>query len=144
MENKYYVPQIEEFRVGFEYEELIYTSVYDERWRINIKKHIFETKTWERGFPNFQWLNTLEEGKIRVKYLDSEDIESLGFKVCTENNFIYCQYKELDFYLDYDVENKLCKIHGLYEVLFRGIIKNKSELIFILKCIKPLIKPFKN
>jgi hypothetical protein len=73
MENKYYTPAIEEFHVGFEYEilhnnEWKKTSVFNNSCGGDI---IFEIKNmghWD------------VVSKPRVKYLDKEDIESLGWR----------------------------------------------------------------
>ena len=70
---KYYTPSIEEFRVGFEYEVYVpekelwsKETFYLDASHINLVKYV-----------NIQTENTLK--KVRVKYLDREDIESLGW-----------------------------------------------------------------
>ena len=73
---KYYTPEIEEFHVGFEYEE----QVEPGKW------------AWNTCHPNtfeklYDW-DSMDMLKIRtrVKYLDQEDIESLGFIKYTNNS----------------------------------------------------------
>lgn len=70
MDNKYYTPEIEEFHVGFRYEYLLDPYIY---------------QTWsksrciiDRVIPNLY----VEESphSIRVKYLDRDDIEELGWE----------------------------------------------------------------
>ena len=62
--SKYYTPEIEEFHVGFEYETL-------------------ELREWLKSKiligHNIAYIEDMRV-KTRVKYLDREDIESLGFK----------------------------------------------------------------
>ncbi len=69
MDNKYYTPEISEFHVGFEYEES------DKAIVENITK-------WDKARIDFP--REIEEvGRylsVRVKYLDKEDIESLGWR----------------------------------------------------------------
>ena len=136
MENKYYIPQIEEFRVGFEYEYEVDSEDLEESiW----KKAIFDFDFGWIEFPN-----TFNEDK-RVKYLNSEDVESLGF-ICIlddvgiqhyrKGNFILKTDYDLGSYIDGDF-NLYSIIHnpydGQYNNVFSGIIKNKSELKVLLK-----------
>ena len=83
MENKYYTPELEEFYVGFEY----YTTTHPvsmEEFSPYVKGE-FDHNTFEREFN----IDTDSSGEIikigvpsciKVKYLDTKDIESLGFK----------------------------------------------------------------
>ena len=164
MENKYYTPDISEFYVGFEYEHC-HSSV---RFvMLNFKtgdtSNIGETKEiWEKSIfsgreydiweSSFKFDDSLKNGQIRVKYLDKEDIESLGFSTGS--------YQEMDdagiynFYSDsstmpiyviiYNENSHLISIEKIDErylcnpklhKLFRGHIKNKSELKKVLKMI---------
>lgn len=128
LDNKYYIPSIEEFYVGFEY-----------CWKDEIYSQEF--------FGKLETLEDLEnqilEDKIRVKYLDKEDIESLGWKV-VENvgntefemglNYIMWFNKTDKNDLTILRRTELIQprnppiIHNQWEGLFCGIIKNKSEL----------------
>ena len=135
-QNKYYCPKIEEFRVGFRYQRYDYDNVTDTYYWNKCK-----IEYWENLRDIYDLLGDTLDGKdgniliskIRVKYLDKKDIESLGFKLYIKNNFIYCQYKELEIYLDYNIETNICKIYTLDENLFKGVINNKSELQVVLK-----------
>jgi hypothetical protein len=100
-------------------------------------------------------IKELEAGNIRVKYLDKEDIESLGFNPgklhpknfvsrygFTENSSLDWQYfnngvMEISFYKSPQEIIAICngKYYDEQETFFRGIIKNKSELKKILKMI---------
>ena len=137
--SKYYTPSVEEFRIGFEYERLIIDS-----WKSFTMTDI----------PLFIDLNAktlkelLQQEWIRVKYLDQSDIEELGFvfklesdkdymseysKIIDEysSNIIrlynHCHWYNLEIYrlFSYDITN--------YTNIFKGIIKNKSELKVVLK-----------
>jgi hypothetical protein len=66
MDNKYYTPEIEEFHVGFEYE----VNYGENRW-VEEKLH---------SKPQVVTLPYMNLENIRVKHLDKEDIESLGWE----------------------------------------------------------------
>lgn len=63
MENKYYTPEINEFYVGYKYE--VYNSLLG-RW---IKEEVQSNECF----------CDLQGEEIRTKYLDKQDIESLGW-----------------------------------------------------------------
>ena len=125
MENKYYTPQIEEFRAGFEY--------------------IFKHENGDvlcvyGGDGPWDW-DTLDEIKdclnrdlIKIKLLDSEDIESLGF-----SNYIPPHEYDHTWSKDnYELKcwfNKELPIVRILEygiIIFHCNIKNKSELKVLL------------
>lgn len=147
--NKYYTPQIEEFRVGFEYEELDFIPVYDEHWKINVKKNVFIKEIWKTGYSNWQFLDNLKDGKIRVKYLDSSDIEDIKYykifqfkmRDSSEDELIFQSYykDEEEFvdeeYIYWNIKYNTLKITHKSKTLFWGSIKNKSELVQVLKMI---------
>jgi len=105
IDNKYYTPDISEFYVGFEYE--LYcrdvnptikngSTVWLKSWQAKT----FTKAEFERGV-GFDRNLDLQDDWIRVRYLDKEDIESLGFELkhtdCGEDtdneNFdIYSKY----------------------------------------------------
>jgi hypothetical protein len=122
MTKEYYTPTIEEFHIGFEYE-----------W-------LDENKMWIKSFcPEEISVEGFDEQTygLRVKYLDREDIESLGFNT-EDNGECYNKTNAFDIYGLYPWEwNK--GIQNQYKIilngdtLFLGIIKNKSELKVLLK-----------
>ena len=136
MEKKYYTPEIEEFHEGFSHE---YKGPLDTKWH----KEDFKLKGPN---PNFSWF--LTEGHFRVKYLDREDIESLGFYCHPTDNRIFHnkdgiilntgwgspvikdRFTTVITHQVFD-ESKLNVAHENF--LFNGIIKNKSELKRLLK-----------
>ncbi len=86
---------------------------------------------------------------IRIKYLDKSDIESLGWKYTGKSIDIWFE-KEDSFDLGSWTAHKIILHYGLHDnrlhiyaddpgsgnyELFRGIIKNKSELIKLMKQI---------
>ena len=158
--SNYYTPDISEFHVGLWYQ--FYT--FDNEWvdckmgyePIEIKNSfIISTK----GYESFPLFNEMKEylqnrlDRIRVKYLDRQDIEELGFKVSNEpNSEVYLDSGELSILQTIDVkDNKLFyivyyikTINGVRrkhtisilkkdKLVFRGDIKNKSELKTLLK-----------
>lgn len=133
MENKYYVPTIDEFHVGFEFDvnDTIRDGSGRKEWSYNVK---FST-----AIANYiKWILDKSPEDIKVKYLDREDIESLGWK--------YAQYldrtticlnfeRKNDWYLNYWFgETPFIEIsRDGYDTGFTGYIKNKSELVKLMK-----------
>ena len=132
--SKYYTPEIEEFHVGFEYQaqdlSLDGTSLYWFKYTFEINDSL------ELLFKPNDWYDL-----PRVKYLDKEDIESLGFtsnykkyyKIDAPGKLRYWTEVHLDFRLG--IEDIIIKGFRGEEndYLFRGIIKNKSELKRLMK-----------
>ena len=114
-----------------------------------------------KGDPNFfgtmypEILAAIEKKKVRVKHLDREDIESLGFTdykhsaydwykfskaiECPIANYNYCGARLLYdrstsgiIIMGYEYQFELDEDKNAVN-LFRGIIKNKSELVKLLK-----------
>jgi hypothetical protein len=83
MENKYYTPEIEEFHVGFEYEAKPKGSIH-----IDYMPFIW------RG--NNSLISEFTSATLRVKYLDREDIESLGWEFVDSSSSqgLYCNGKD--------------------------------------------------
>ena len=152
--DKYYTPEIEELYVGLECEHTSHMLAFE----VNDTSRIYKEKLNQTDLSNYLiW--EIEEGGlekfIRVKYLDQEDIESFGFissnvidVLKEEAEFIkgfekdtYILYIQEDKKLviynqkEYDISNKITG-NWTEEILFKGLIKNKSELKFILKCLK--------
>lgn len=137
--DRFYVPKIEEFHVGFEYEENVKDSPIaeiDSGWQKYIcgKSFIFDSDTMG---------DEIKEGIIRVKYLDREDIESFGFKPSFDEPEEWFLWKGVSdsyqLYYDDKIENKKLGIgitiynEDSTDILFNGYIKNKSELKKIMK-----------
>ena len=146
--NKYYVPEIEEFRVGFEYERM-----NGDKWE---KDELGKTDcfgTHARGYENEFEEICMGIRSVRVKYLDSQDIEELGFTLKHKVVDLWFEkegtfespaketYLYSKIFINYGLHDRYCKIRAKYasdndEIeLFRGTILNKSELIFIFKRI---------
>ena len=124
--NLYYTPTIEEFHVGFEYQELWGLKNINEEWLTQL-------------YDENDLIQNLCE-TLRVKYLDQSDIESLGWKLIKSNDnrdtfileinneFKYGLYKNSNsnnINID-SVDNK--KYITESKSYFKGTIKNKSEL----------------
>ena len=131
MENKYYTPSLGELYDGFELESNYVLWSNDKTWKkitINLKENPYFIDSYlADAYPT----------EFRVKHLDREDIESLGFVLevveCGEGT----EYDELGirrnnsssyvgkFFLDAAVEIYNANIE-IYGVCFN--IRNKSEL----------------
>lgn len=149
--NKYYTPEISDLYVGFEYE--LYCR--DANPTVKNGSHVWlkswQTKTFtksefERGI-GFDRNLDLQDDWIRVKYLDKNDIESLGFELSAEYgdyiefNDNLKSFKPMSNKILYNTSSKIMLIE-LFAFedesttpLFNGYIKNKSELIKLLKML---------
>jgi len=136
-DKKYYTPSIEEFHVGFEFEI----------WDFGFEK--YTPQTFDFNLTNAVSINLGFEDeniRLRVKYLDREDIESFEFvykkqeSQNTDNEkVIYDVYVNKAGYKLFhlkDVEGNTLSVNVLTptgETLFSGNIKNKSQLKQILQ-----------
>lgn len=137
MENKYYKPKIEEFHIGFEYEISREDDDLNEHW----DKEVAEENV---GVV----LNELIKcGCIRVKYLDREDIESLGSdhdQTTKDGAYFYfgtlldkrqyllvCENARESKGGDY-THLSICDVNNKEANYFDGVVKNKSELIKLM------------
>jgi hypothetical protein len=138
MNNKYYLPDIDEFRVGFEFEgKDTSCDITGHLWKpsqIHVPEQMFNVTRW------------VDDEEVRVKYLDKEDIEDLGFlpmiPVNALDDYIPTQWNTDTLNNGWQLQqlsNRNYQInYGMYntnKVYFEGEIKNKSELIRILNRI---------
>lgn len=123
MKEKYYTPTIEEFHIGFEYE--FTDSPTNTDW----------TKAVVRDGAQIDDITRKYKGEsvysLRAKYLDREDIESLGWKdigsLWFEGFGLYQLRKwKDDLVFLYNTRHEAAE--GKAEQIFAGVIKNKSEL----------------
>lgn len=135
-ENKYYTPEIEEFYVGFEFEYYLNTR----EWC----KEIFG----EKGIYDLQ-APEITKSHIRVKYLDRQDIEKLGWKWYGGLHFLECGtvkynggtdgFRQNGFELHYGYDTLTAYVtvgrNKNEKQLFEGKIKNKAELRKLMKQI---------
>lgn len=82
MENKYFVPQIEDFRIGYEYE----FQGIPKGWHKMIFSEENSLKTMKFNIENLK-------DTIRVPFLTKEQIEKEGYTVEDLNNDKYIKYK---------------------------------------------------
>lgn len=139
---KYYTPKLEEFYIGFECEYNSGISINGEpsKWIKDTTDQdllgiVFDS--WEH--PDYE-----DEFKdsFRIKYLDKEDIESLGFEETSIRQYIinacgdlpYWTHAVIDFIWKDDI-SIIGKRGQEVGILFRGKIKNKSELKKLLKML---------
>lgn len=142
-ENKYYIPEIEEFHIGFEY-EYCNGPLEENDWEKDIiSEYDFSSHT-SGGVSCENWFEEIykELRSTRVKYLDQEDIESLGWKFIKHHpGTTQLDFKKGIYYLDFDSNFRGKSWLRIYEGdnqseefnFFTGFIKNKSELKILMK-----------
>ncbi len=138
MENKYYVPTIEEFYVGFECE--FKNKMQSSNWETVICDQDMISIVYDRIEHSENY-----KDEIRVKCLDEQDIQDLGFSKTerkplredTESNWRFFEHKhKSDIFISFLPNDNYLIIHGIAENLFKGTIKNKSELKRIMQMLK--------
>ena len=121
-DERYYTPEPEEFHVGFEYEWRSYAGC---QWKKELEG--------EANYLTEVLTEFLPSGNCRVKYIDREDIESLGWK-----------YDEEKCHFTYGESLSLYHLSSIHKVnilnnrdadTFRGTVKNKSELKKVMKML---------
>jgi len=143
--SKYYIPTIEEFHVGLNFEVFIDEI---EAWIVfTYSQYTSFSEVIKGGWSGngFTIAEKLPLKKVRVKTLDQSDIESLDYvlhrKDVTMGYDEYChkRHKEVlppgnDSNLNVILKkgNNVIVYKNL-EIVFRGTIKNKSEFKRILK-----------
>ena len=147
MIDKYYTPETKEFHVGFKYE----TKVIG----LNGKEESFLPVKWTESCNMFGLFNVYFDGSkhiitvpdsIRVKHLDREDIESLGWELdqCTKDGCSFYLGSMMDRHnwnltfggrSNPDNYISIYDTNGKSDNSFTGAIKNKSELVKVLKMI---------
>ena len=104
MENKYFTPDIEDIRVGYEYESLLKQEDGSEKW--------VPQKIVRRYDLEGDWEGWLHYGIVRTPYLTKEQIEAEGWKHYGNNCFElnprwFCSwYPEINRLEVYDNENE--------------------------------------
>ena len=135
MKDKYYTPTIDEFHVGFEYEIL--------EMGCKTKYNPTTLNQWDDlsgDYDDSTLLYEIARGRqlVRVKYLDREDIESLGF-VFIASDWWHKSNMGDDWQITRGNKDVYLISYGQHEYVdkskgsFKGKIKNKSELKRLLK-----------
>lgn len=130
---KYYTPELSEFHIGFEYEwcepEYDGNNVFNRHW----VKEIFDFNS----IDFFKFDGIYEK---RVKYLDKEDIELLGFgdyEPPYEYDHTWTKGKwQIKVWFNQFIKDKqiepVVRLNHMGTMFFHGHIKNKSELVKLL------------
>lgn len=131
MKNKYYTPSIDEFYLGFEY------------YFKNSNEQPPSYYSYEE-FGRYETLDELEDqilnDNIKVKYLDQNDIESLGWGQDDYDGTIFYKEKYTLIFNIFDFQESFgCVILETIDLkectIFSGYIKNKNELKKLMKQI---------
>lgn len=152
--SKYYTPQIEDFNIGFQYEEY-----QQKEWNKIIRPpkdlgYEWVTKTFNTSTSLSKIKSKIDKESIRVKYLDYDDILELGFTrefstrseildssceiyISEEKNLMLGHYPNLNKVTiatrDFSKSNKLLKTNWDERQVNLITIKNKNELQKLLK-----------
>lgn len=159
MENKYYTPSIEEFHVGFEFEIHLMSVgglvILDGATKEVHRLSEADIKVWEPtiynndvifGRPLSEIQELISNSQIRVKYLDREDIESLGWLHTDRSIDDWFKWEQpirlesghrIKFIMHYGYHDHKLTIKGDdgggETCFFEGYVNNKSEFKKVMK-----------
>lgn len=128
--NKYYTPNIEEFFLGFKYQQK--NEDLKDTWSLfTVGGPQHQECPLTDIIKDLEW--NLNKDNIRVQYLNRDDVENLGW---IKNKWIWASSYWLGDYILFMTRNNIIIRHysiddsGDYEfpVIFVGVINNKSEL----------------
>ena len=140
MYDKYYTPAIEEFHIGFEYELFLDSADIGFQWN----KMDMDTSEL---LPLSNIEELLERHKVRVKYLDIDDLNEIGFKhiggkllrdvgqLFVFNNgryFVHVNYTRFSDRCVLKIETSVFENSVRTLVVHSIGIKNKSELLKLM------------
>lgn len=139
--DKYYTPKIEEFHKGFEYQIVEYASLDGGPRKLQYIDKIYKGSEYHTVDVG------IEYNKIKCKFLDRKDIESLGFKpdfertwgerMCFRNNIVALTYVPQDNWIRvYFKEKEPVKLEEVRGRYCDFKIKNKSELKKLMEMLK--------
>lgn len=154
---KYYTPEIEEFYIGFEFEEEFNNSNWTKMVKPIGDNYEWVKLTLDTSHSISRITSKIKKAKIRVKYLDEQDILDLGFTkdkkyyeagIIGHNEFIRVDGNnnnivKIQTYWRYSKNEredlirvfKGTKYNYPYSEIFRGKIKNKTEFKKLLKML---------
>lgn len=120
MENKYYTPEIEDLRIGYECE-----------WFGELgRKLVKSNKEWQKfKIISSNSISPTVIKNLRTKYLDKQDIESLGYKTPP-----YTQCEGYEYYKFLEDSTEVRIILNSYEDCSKITIKYDFEIVFSGNC----------
>jgi hypothetical protein len=130
MENddKYYIPEIEDLRIGYEMEANINFYISENVWVHTTLMGVDEAVRKYHGM-----------GMYRTLYLTKEQIEVEGWtNIENEEGLLFQNKKIINIYLVYYINTKFCRIYLSDEScnFFFGYIKSINEFRYICKLLK--------
>ncbi len=128
---KYYTPEIEEFHVGFEYQVQNYNGEFGNN--ILTEDMLIICPGGEENNDQPFYFKRYSLDKFRVKYLNREDIVSLGW---IQRDYDTYDIEGYALELDHEYNTFIYQTGPRNGTVFKGIIKNKSELKRLMQQLK--------
>jgi len=130
---QYYTPEIEDFRVGYEYERL-----NDKTWnKETLESHMLYTPNIGEACDSeiTEILRDLHDNKIRVPYLTKEQIKAEGWELRTEGYSRNFYEKGEESLLVHHVGHWIIITDLSEEQIYKGDCKSINEFRTIMKLL---------
>jgi len=125
MKEKYYTPELEEIKIGLEYE----VQQYEEQYGQMVLSNNYEKFVIDESDTFKIIANKIKDKTIRVKYLDDDDLNELFHKKEDDDHTL-----KLMKHKSFDDTHRIIILKSKTNIpVFEGIIKNKSELKVLIK-----------
>jgi len=125
MENKYFIPDIEDFRFGYEFERN-YTKFHENWHSIKIVTYL--------DFEGLEYY--IDEGLLRTPYLTKEQIEAEEWEYGGDTKYTWPSFKKGDYQMLFKNNHEI-HISDLihYNTKYHGECKSINEFRFICKLL---------
>ena len=149
-DDKYYIPDIEDIRYGYQYEELwenipIEGEKLIQEWVSTIFGQSSDVYEYNRikqivAGVHFSFIsndrNLIRRNQIRVPYLTQEQIEDEGWEYNPEFNEYYKKEHAINFLDEWMYISEYIPSGDENKIIFRGECKSINELRYICKLLK--------
>lgn len=136
MEDKFYTPKIDEFYIGFEFEEEFKNPNHRKLIKPLEDKYEWVKLNLDTSHSLSRITSKIKQNRIRVKYLDESDLIELGWNKTADNSYESNARDTLTVIRFSDEKGRLliCE-ESFSKIVFKGTlitrqawIKNKSEM----------------
>jgi hypothetical protein len=129
-ESKYYVPIIDQFKVGFRYELGELMEDNSKNWH----ERVFSTADDQMSLGAIE--NLIKGGYIRVKVLDKSDVIECGWIDYEYSDCSFYKLPNTDFKMIFSDTTNLLHINFGRDGYFKGKVRNYNELKDVMRMLE--------